>query len=183
MVGPKPSSRFGHHDPPVSSGCAFDDHGLLLQQIATAALLLAKAGISVLNSVVGFEPAYDSFFVKMPWIGGPLRRDLLHVPRAHLVQEVRAVRHPDARGRLHRPRAEIEVEDQERRDEEEPASPHRKARHLRRSRRLVLARRARSPGPLVTCRAHAESMPEPTRYPSTSSPPLTRRSASVEGMT
>ena len=32
---------------------------------------LAKAGISVLNSVVGFEPAYDSFFVKMPWTAVP----------------------------------------------------------------------------------------------------------------
>jgi hypothetical protein len=33
--------------------------------------LSAKAGISVLKRVVGFEPAYESFSVNVPWIAVP----------------------------------------------------------------------------------------------------------------
>jgi hypothetical protein len=35
------------------------------------ASLLANAGISVRKSVVGFEPAYDSFCVNVPWTAVP----------------------------------------------------------------------------------------------------------------
>jgi hypothetical protein len=54
-VGPNPSSRFSHHGDPVCSGCALTTTFLLCSSWERASVS-AKAGISVLTAVVGFEP-------------------------------------------------------------------------------------------------------------------------------
>jgi hypothetical protein len=69
-VGPKPSSRFSHHGDPVWSGCALTTTFLLCSSWERASVS-AKAGISVLNAVVGFEPSKVSFWVNVPWIAVP----------------------------------------------------------------------------------------------------------------
>jgi hypothetical protein len=70
IVGPNPSSRFCHHGPCVSSGWAFTTTPFTCSR-RDSSLLSAKAGISVLKSVVGFDPAYESFCVNVPWIAVP----------------------------------------------------------------------------------------------------------------
>ena len=69
-VGPKPSSRFAHHEPPLSSGCALTTTPFRCRSCESA-FVSAKAGISVLNLVVGFERLYTSGFANVPWIAVP----------------------------------------------------------------------------------------------------------------
>jgi hypothetical protein len=71
IVGPKPSSRFCHHGAPESSGCALTTTAFRCSS-SDSASLSANAGISVWKRVVGFDPAYGSFLVKVPWIAVPL---------------------------------------------------------------------------------------------------------------
>ena len=59
-----------------------DDALLALQQAARGRRVSAKAGISVLNAVVGFEPAYRSFCVNVPWIAVPFDVISFDVPVA-----------------------------------------------------------------------------------------------------
>ncbi len=55
MVGPKPTRIVSHHGVPVSSGCAFSVTPFCSSSRVSSSPL-AKAGISVLKRVVGFEP-------------------------------------------------------------------------------------------------------------------------------
>ena len=70
MVGPKPRSRFCHHGAPVSSGSAFTMTPCCCRSCESASLS-AKAGISVLKFVVGFESAYVWGCLNVPWIAVP----------------------------------------------------------------------------------------------------------------
>ena len=54
-VGPNPSRRFCHHGAPVSSGFAFTTTPFSCNRFESLSVF-AKAGISVLNCVVAFEP-------------------------------------------------------------------------------------------------------------------------------
>jgi hypothetical protein len=54
----------------VSSGCALTTTPFFWSR-AESALLFAKAGISVRKRVVGFDFAYCSFCVNVPWIAVP----------------------------------------------------------------------------------------------------------------
>ncbi len=53
-VGPKPTSRLSHHGAPVSSGCALTTTFFCCSSLESA-FVSAKAGISVLKRVVGFD--------------------------------------------------------------------------------------------------------------------------------
>jgi hypothetical protein len=54
--------------------------------------VLANAGISVRNRVVGFEVLEGRLFLERALDVGALGRDLVHVARPHLLQEEWAVR-------------------------------------------------------------------------------------------
>ena len=159
IVGPKPSNRFCHHGAPVSSGWALTTTPFRWSS-SDRASLSANAGISVWKRVVGFDPAYCSFWRERALDRRALRRDLLDVARAHLIEEERAVRNADAGRRLRRPRAEVEVEGQQREGEEDPAAGRTKAGRLRRCRRRP-RRSARAGGGLalllILARCHHRS--------------------------
>src|SRR5439155_20049537 len=64
-----------------------------------------------------------------------LRRDRLDVSGCHLLEEERAVRNADPRGRLRSARTEVEVEDEKGDEEEEPAAASAQPRRQLRRRR------------------------------------------------
>ena len=70
--------------------------------------------------------------MKVPWIAVPFEVISFDVPRAHLLEEERAVRDADAGRRLRRARADVEVEGQQCEGEEDPAAAQAKAGRLRR---------------------------------------------------
>ena len=69
-VGPNPSNRLCHQGEPVSRGCALTTTRFCCSRCESASVS-ANAGISVRKRVVGFESAYRSFRVKVPWIAVP----------------------------------------------------------------------------------------------------------------
>src|SRR5262245_65695052 len=117
-----------------------DDHALALEELRERVVvgeggnlgLEAFAGIGVPVLLLLFERALDS---------RALRRDLLHVAVANLLEEERAVR--DARtGRLfHRTRAEVDVQRKQREEEDRPVAAQPEPRRSSRRRRGATRRR------------------------------------------
>ena len=132
-VGPKPRSRFCHHGAPVSSGSAFTMTPCCCSSCESASLS-AKAGISVLKFVVGFESAYVWVCLNVPWIAVPFDVISLTWPSRDLRQEERAVRDVDAGLGLRRPRADVDVQREQGDEEEGPAPARAEPRELRRRR-------------------------------------------------
>ncbi len=71
IVGPKPNSNVCHHGAAVSSGSALTVTSLSWSSWESSSVL-ANAGISVRNRVVGFESSKFTSFLNVPWMSVPL---------------------------------------------------------------------------------------------------------------
>ena len=113
IVGPKPSSRFSHHGHAARERLGVDDDALRLEQVRERLRVGERRDLGLEARSRPSSPRSSSAFLNVPWIAVPFEVIETTSPLLHLVEEERAVRDADARGRLHRARADPEVDDEQ----------------------------------------------------------------------
>src|SRR5436309_5750349 len=160
IVGPKKRRRLCHQGEPVSSGCAFTTTPLLCRSFRER-VVVGERGNLGLEAIGRLRVPVLLLLLERALDGRALRRDLLHVAVSDLLEEERAVRHTRARRLFHRPRAQVDVQREQREEEKRPVPVQREPRSPRRRRRRGTAgcqRRAGTLSLVAGWRAHVSTL-------------------------